>query len=242
MLNYDFPLNPRTRYFLRVESLAQHIYFEDITKVDDYRIYVALNSLVDFINLIANHNLKLELLQEINRAENYLQKNPNNERRDLIRAQKEKIQKFEKRFEYVIREFYIPGSLSQRSEIGPNLACDMPILHHWSGQSLEKRKKDFLNWSLSVKPAFECCLFLLEILRQTGETRYEEIENGILKQNLPVTNPWQMLRIALPKEVDCFPEVSTGYQSVNVRFATLVNEKIATYKDKIKTEISYYSF
>ena len=51
-----------------------------------------------------------------------------------------------------------------------------------------------------------------------------------------------MLRIALPKEVDCFPEVSTGYQSVNVRFATLVNEKIATYKDKIKTEISYYSF
>ena len=244
MASYDYPFNERIRTLLRVEDLLAKVLF-NIKAEHEFHHHCALLSLLQILDVVDRAELKLDLLQELDRqkmAMLLLKGNPAiaankldaiidgiDVAADALRAETTKLGQTLRANEWLM-------SIKQRAGI-PGGVCefDVPSYHYWLGLGTERRKQDFEAWLKPLLPMQHAVGVILKILRGSGATTKLMAENGAYQQMLGGAKPAQMLRIEVPDDLICFPEVSANKYAINIRFNSLdASQKLQKFEENVK--------
>ena len=230
MPSYDYPFNERIRTFLRVEDLFAKVLY-NIEASHEYQHHCALLTLLQILDIIDRSELRSDLMQELSRQRmvmDALQGNPAiapqklaeilNEidtATDALRAENTKLGQTLRTNEWLM-------SIKQRAGI-PGGVCefDVPSYHYWLGLGEDRRKQDLKTWLNPLVPMHDAIVIIMRILRGSGSTTKLVAANGAYQQMLGGSKPAQMLKIDIPDNLMCFPEVSANKYAINIRFNIL---------------------
>jgi cell division protein ZapD len=204
------------KILLNVEAGEQHSH------------HTALISLLQMLDIIDRADLKMDLVQELDRqrlAMQNLRGNPVIEEDILdetlkqigacstsLRAESNKLGQHLRENEWLM-------SIKQRAGI-PGGVCqfDLPSYHHWLNLGKTRRNADFKNWLAKLMPMYDAVKTILRILRGSASASKHHAVKGFYQQMLGGSKPAQMLIIEVPDDCPCFPEVSANKYAINVRF------------------------
>lgn len=226
---YEFPLNERVRLFIRLEKLFQEIdYFLAGSSAWDSR--AAMGSLIEVVTLFTRYDLKSELLKEIDRHHQVLQKligNPNVDNGKAAQILGElddlgaQLYASAGKLGRSLIETELIKSVSQRSSMpGGSCSFDLPSFHFWLEQDGSKRRSDLKRWLepfASVKAAVH---LLMGFLRNSAKASREIAPGGFYQKTLDHTLCYQLLRVHIDRHYPCFAEISGGKHRFTVRMLT----------------------
>ena len=229
MSSYEFPFNERIRTYLRLEDLFTKV-LHHVESGHEYNHHAALVSILQMLDLIDRADLKVDLLQELDKHKtqlSFLQGNPNIDQHALqatlssldrcavaLRTDTQKLGQ-------ALRDNDWLMSIKQRASI-PGGVCefDLPSYHHWLDLGEDRRRTDFDNWLSRLMPMHEAIAMILQLLRGSGQVLSLVATNGAYQQQLSSNKPAQLLRLEI-EHSDCFPEVSANKYAINIRFQKL---------------------
>ncbi len=230
MSSYEFPFNERIRTLLRLEDLFGKILL-NVEAGHQHNHHSALISLLQMLDIVDRADLKMDLVQELDRQGHAMQNlrgNPVIAEKALDKILKEigacstTLRSDNAKLGQHLRENEWLMSIKQRTGIlGGVCQFDLPSYHHWLNLDQVQRKNDFDNWLNRLMPMYDAIKTILHILRGSGMATKYHVENGFFQQMLGGAKPAQMLRIELSDSCPCFPEVSANKYAINVRFFAL---------------------
>jgi len=230
MASYDYPFNERIRTLLRVEDLFAKVLY-NVEGGHEYQHHCALITLLQILDVVDRAELKLDLLQELDRQKNAMRLlignpaivadaleatiNDIDNAADALRAETTKLGQTLRANEWLM-------SIKQRAGI-PGGVCefDVPSYHFWLGLGEARRRQDLDNWLKPLIPMQQAIVIILRILRGSGATSKLVAISGAYQQMLGGAKPAQMLKIEIADDLNCFPEVSANKYAINIRFNTL---------------------
>lgn len=224
---YEQPLNEKIRTLLRLEFLfKQARHFQHGQSVWESRASISI--LLEIYALFSRSDLKGELLKELERHSftlNRLKRTPDVDiqRLQMILNELEEIgdelQSGVGQIGAHLKDNEFLAMIRQRSAI-PGGTCDfdLPIYHHWLQRLQTERISDMDEWMGGFQPASNAVSALLRLIRHSSSPTQEEAVNGGFQRSLPTNLPVQMVRVAIPPEKSCYPEVSGGRHRFSIRF------------------------
>lgn len=227
---YEHPLNERTRMLLRLESffLQAHYFLEGNCLWDSQ---ACITALIELLNHLDRHDLRSELLKELERhlnAFNRLLETPAINRERLnetlsdLTQHIQKLQGMSGKYNQDLRGQELLNMIRQRTTLLGN-ACsfDVPAYHQWLNQTKQQRVTQLKQWLGGLYPLYEGIRLLLRIIRNSGTFEGKVAEAGFYQRSLDAQSHCHLVRIALPHGSTSYPEVSGGRHRVTIRLLTL---------------------
>lgn len=226
-ITYEFPLNERIRVFIRLEQLFQQFnHFLTGETVADKR--AALNALLDIMTIFRRNDLKSEILKELDRHANVLNKIAHNqsvdtqkleELLDTLNQTSKKLYATNGKIGSQVMESDLFQSIAQRSSIpGGTCSFDLPEFHYWLEQDEAIRLKDLEHWSSPFADIRTAIDLILNFIRNCSSPTHEVAEAGFFQFLLDLSQSPQLLKISVDKSIHCFAEISGGKHRCTVRF------------------------
>jgi cell division protein ZapD len=225
---FEQPLNERIRTFLRLEFLFKRV-DSALTGQSEMHHRDALDAMLSMLSVFERSDLKQELMKEIERLTanlTALENAPGVDRQalesllsdldqnlDALHVQKSSIGQS-------LRENEFLYGIRQRSSI-PGGTCDfdLPAYHFWLQHTKAETRAEqlqlWLNEFISVRNAVEMSL---RLIRGSIGFRQEVAEAGFFQRSLDSNQPYQLIRVEIPANVNYFPEVSGGKHRFTIRF------------------------
>jgi len=224
---YEQPLNERIRTFLRLEYLFKQAAYH-LKRNSEWDSRATLQCILEILAIFDNTNLKSEVFKELERHSINLRRhelNPDIDHSQLTALLDDIEQKMDamhringqvasdlKKSEFLI-------SIRQRSAI-PGGTCDfdLPAYHYWLQQSAADRSRDltlFLNHFDQIGQAIQ---LIMKLIRNSTAMKPMLATAGLYQRTLDPNQPFQLVRIALPRELPCFAELSGGRHRFTARF------------------------
>ena len=227
MTSYEFPFNERIRTLLRIEDLFKKT-LVNVEAGQQAHHHSALMYILQIMDLIDRIDVKVDLVQELDRqriAMHNLRGNPNISEKVLNSTIKEietcvaALRTDSVKIGQSLRENEWLMSIRQRAGI-PGGVCqfDLPSYHHWLSLSEERRRSDLDSWLARLMPMHYAINTVMHILRGSGTPTKLTATKGFYQQMLGGAKPAQMLKIEVPDNCPCFPEVSANKYAISVRF------------------------
>ena len=227
LLTFEQPLHERVRLLLRLEALIER--FRSTSMSDrDFDHHHALTLLVDIYALCSRVDVKRELMGEIERQIANLtrlasQPGVDPERLSVtMDGQRRLLGRLE--LQVGSLDHHVKGnefftSVRQRTAL-PGGACDfdLPIYHYWLSQPSAAREALLLDWFHPLETVAEAIEQVLSFMRAAGHPRRVTASDGYYEQGLDTNYAWQMIRVAINSDLECYPEISAGRQRFTVRF------------------------
>ena len=226
-ITYEFPLNERIRVFIRLEQLFQQFsHFLTGKTVADKR--AALDILLDIITIFRRNDLKSEILKELDRHAKVLNKIANSHS-----VNKQKLEELLSQLNQTSKRLYATNgkigthvmesdlfqSIAQRSSIpGGTCSFDLPEFHYWLEQDEAIRLKDLQHWSHPFTDIRTAIDLILNFIRHSSSPTQLIAEAGFYQFTLDTHQSYQLLKVALPKSIHCFAEISGGKHRCTIRF------------------------
>lgn len=243
---FEQPLNERIRMFLRIEQLIERFEYclRGETKEDSHH---ALITLLEVMDLAARGDLKSELMKELKRQTanlEALQAAPGVDQESLQAI----VSSHHRLIDSLHSQNGHPGgqlknneflnSIKQRSVI-PGGTCDfdLPAYHYWLTRPIEHRNTDLRGWLEPFQQIHAASAIILDLVRKSANPRPERAVNGFFQRNLDPDQPFQMIRVLLPREASCFPEVSAGKHRFSIRFLEIGD--LASRPSQVRTDIDF---
>lgn len=246
MSDYDYPFNERVRSLLRMEDLLSRV-IDNIDSTHEDHHFLALQSLLQLVDIVDRAEIKLDLLQELTRQRNVMLLL---KEKGMIESQKidlllqdmdeisTQIQEDNTKLGQHLRVNEWLMNIKQRTMIPGGIAkVDMPSFQHWLAMPINKRREDLAHWLKPMLPVQQAVYIILHILRGSGKTKSEIATAGVFHQLLGNNKPSQMLRIQIPDDAPYFPEVSANKYAINVRFHQLDSSK---KPQKYEQDVQFY--
>lgn len=227
---FEHPLNERMRAFLRLSELFQHAqHFLAGSSEPDTQC--AVLALLELSELTGRVDLKRELMKELERQNanlTRLTQTPDVDTRKLsevLEQQKALIQRLHGLTGPIgaaIKSNEFLSAIQQRSKI-PGGLCefDLPVFHHWLRQPIEDRRDMLLSWLTPFALIHDGIALILDLVRKSTGLSPMIAASGFYQRALDSSHPFQMIRVELPEDATCFPEVSAGKQRFTIRFLEL---------------------
>jgi cell division protein ZapD len=225
---YEYPLIERIRTLLRLEDLFERSrHFLSTEGAPEH--HVALLTLFEILDVAGRADLKSELMQELERQKQVVQgfrDNPDVDQAVLS----EVVQEIEGAYAGLyamtgkigqyLRENDWLMSIRQRSNI-PGGVCefDLPSYHYWLHRPSEERLHDLHAWTAPLHALRDGAEIVLRLLRQSGKSLRVTARGGHFQQMLS-GRAAQMVRIRVPRDQDCVPEISANKYALNIRLTT----------------------
>lgn len=237
MITYEYPFNERIRTLLRLEALFDNVaHFSSLDGAAEN--HAALVNLFEVLDVAGRTDLKMDLVQELERQRQTLlgfRNNPDISEDALSGALYEIEQAssalftLNGKFGQHLRENDWLMSIKSRIHI-PGGACkfDLPSYHYWLNQSVAARHAALEHWTKSILPVRDALGIILRLLRSSGREEHLTARNGQYQRmsgnsgmgggsgGNSVTS--QMVRIILARSEQSVPEVSANRYAINVRF------------------------
>jgi cell division protein ZapD len=226
-ITYEQPLLERMRLFMRIEELMHRFRFS-LEGKSGWETHCALTTLIEILDLTNRVDLKRELMKELERqianlsrlvSEPSVDQDRLNRIIDQQRALIEEIHTINGQLDQHIKANDLFGSIRQRNAI-PGGTCDfdLPAYHYWLARPASERRELLHTCSRPFQEINEAVGLVLKLIRNSAEPRTTVAPRGFYEQALDSSVPWQMIRITLPSDTPCYPEISAGRQRFSVRF------------------------
>ena len=243
---YEQPLNEKVRAFLRLEKLFQQYAFH-LKHGSDWNNRVAIDSILEILAYTTRSDIKLEVLKELERQHTRLErlsKRPQIDQSQLASVLK-KIQKRMGELQAIsgqvgqdTKSVELLTAIAQKSSV-PGSICDfdLPALKHWLTLPKEQRQKHIEKWFQPFGHLDRAVQLILDVLRHSAEDTEEVAENGFFQKSLVTNQAIQLLRISVPDNVLCYPEISAGKHRFSVRF--MKNEDPSLRPEQCQDDVSF---
>lgn len=224
---YEQPLNEKVRAFLRLEKLFQQYAFH-LKHGSDWNNRVAVDSILEILTFTTRSDIKLELLKELERQHTRLErlsKRPQIDQSQLASVLKNiqkrigELQAISGQVGQDTKNVELLTAIAQKSSV-PGSICDfdLPALRHWLTLDKAKRQKHIEKWFRPFGPLDRAVQLILDVLRHSTEDTDEIAQNGFFQKSLDTNQAVQLLRISIPADSICYPEISAGKHRFSVRF------------------------
>jgi cell division protein ZapD len=227
VIRYEHPLNERIRTLMRLEDLfARAHYFAARDHALDH--HAALLSLFEITDVASRADLKTELLQELERQKQVLgplRSNPEIDQQALsallgnieqvnagLFAQAGKVGMHLRESEWLM-------AIKQRVAI-PGGVCefDLPAYHYWLNKDPVSRREDLAGWIEPFEAIRSGSAIVLRLLRENCRISRHTAYRGVFQLMMTTTKVAQLLRLTLPRDPPCVPEISANKYALNIRF------------------------
>lgn len=226
-VTYEQPLNARMRTLLRLEQLMQRLHAA-MPGDESWQAHCALSTLIELANLVIRVDVKNDLMLELDRLGTQMQRLQNQVEVQSVRIQEMLAQQrslsaqlleMPGQVTHNLLRNELLGSLRKRLSI-PGGACDfdLPGYHFWLSRSADVRHQLLHNWIEPFEKVLEATLLVLGIIRESGKVQSACAAKGFYQQSLETGRSNQIIRVRLPLEVGCFPEISAGKHRFTIRF------------------------
>lgn len=243
-LTYEFPLEEKIRTLLRLEDLFEKlIYFSRGDSPLEH--HTALISLFQIIDITGRADLKLDLLQELEKQRLKL-----NAYRELPQVNIDSLEKALTENRAVSSALYAlqgkPGqhlrdnewlnTIKNRAAI-PGGVCefDLPSYHYWLNSDAEERRLNLSDWAGPLLDLRSALLVILNVLRVSSEAEQCFAPGGAYQLMLAGRNA-QLIRLQVTADPPCIPEISANRYAINIRFLTPNTESKAK---RVDSDISF---
>jgi cell division protein ZapD len=226
VITYEYPFNERTRTLLRLEDLFENAtYFMQQDGAREH--HVALLTIFEVLEVAGRADLKMDLIQELERQRQTLlgyRNNPEISEEALsgilyeIEHVSAALLGMSGKIGQQLRENEWLMSIKSRAAI-PGGVCefDLPSYHHWQHQRSEERRLALLGWMKPFVPLCDGLTIVLRLLRQSGSVEHQVAKAGAFQMMLGGSLS-QMVRLSLDQKAPFVPEISANKYALNIRF------------------------
>jgi cell division protein ZapD len=226
VITYEYPFNERIRTLLRLEDLFEKAsYFIQQTVSREH--HVVLLTLFEIIEVAGRADLKMDLIQELERQRQSLlvfRNNPDISEEALSGALYEIEQSsaamlgMTGKIGQHLRDNDWLMSIKSRAVI-PGGVCefDLPSYHYWQHQAPETRREALLAWLKPFMPLRGGLDIVLRLLRASGRPEHQVAAGGAFQMMLGGSGA-QMVRVSLKPNALYVPEISANKYALNIRF------------------------
>lgn len=224
MFNFDFPLSPRARTYLKLEQV-----FKNAEKCTDFNseqhVMYLLRCVVDFIDIVDGSSaIKIDLLKDLEKCDSTLRQFETDPECDLVVVNKlhDDIAKAKQildnftRQRTVLKDDPIVELIKPRFMTPGGLNCfDTPMFTYWLSLDAKEKHDRATNWLHE----FDCIRVpvytILYIWRLCANLSDRVAKSGFMQESADTCD---LINIQYSKDVAAYPVVS-GFQSrVNIRF------------------------
>lgn len=228
MITYEYPFNERIRTLLRLEDLFDKTaHFLDADGAHEH--HVALVTLFEILEVAGRADLKMDLIQELERQRQTLlafRNNPEISEEALSGALYEIEQAaaallgMTGKIGQYLRENDWLMSIKSRAAI-PGGVCefDLPSYHYWLHQPPEVRRASIATWLKPLLPLRDGLAIVLRLLRSSGQPEHQVAKNGSFQMMLGGSSS-QMVRVSVRLGEPFIPEISANKYALNIRFTS----------------------
>jgi cell division protein ZapD len=226
VITYEYPFNERIRTLLRLEDLFEKTaYFAQCEGQLEH--HTSLVTLFEILEVAGRADLKLDLIQELERQRQTLlayRNNPDISEEALsgalyeIEQSSAALLSMTGKIGQYLRDNDWLMSIKSRAVI-PGGVCefDLPSYYWWLNRPVEMRREAIEGWTRPLFPLRDAAAIVLRLLRSSGGPKQHLAVNGQFQLNLGGTAA-QMVRVAVDNEESAIPEVSANKFFLNIRF------------------------
>lgn len=229
---YEQPLTERIRLFMRFEKLMFR-FKATASNLSIHDTHSAILVLLELYALTSRIDIKADIIREIERIVARLEKLSTNKSVDQqrldsivskLREEMEKLHTTSGPPSAHLKEHELFHILRQRSSVPGGInSFDLPQYHRWLCNPAEQRQQQLMQWIMPFEKINYPINLLLTLIRESSEKKTHTAVQGFYQQILDTHQPHLMLRIWLPKDSICYPEVSSGKHRFNIRFLELTD-------------------
>ncbi|MDQ7989688.1 MAG: cell division protein ZapD [Candidatus Dactylopiibacterium sp.] len=226
MITYEYPLGERIRTLLRLEDLFEKV-VHFARAEGAYEHHTALLALFEILDVASRADLKVDLVQELERQRQILlgyRDNPQISEEALSGALYEiehastALLSMAGRIGQYLRESEWLMAIRSRTAI-PGGVCefDLPSYHFWLNHDVQHRRHDIESWLAPMLPIRAGLTIVLRLLRESGRGENQLARNGSY-QVMMAGRAAQLVRVRLARDVGAVPEISANKYAFNIRF------------------------
>ncbi|MGL5948079.1 MAG: cell division protein ZapD [Aeromonas sp.] len=222
-MTYDFPLNEKSRTYLRLEALFAQIQATRALEAPWSHI-AFFKGLFDLQELLEYGDVRLEVMKDLDRLATRvtqwaqlplvdlaivrdLQSELSTLHQQLRKAARPGSQLKEDRLLIAIRQrFSIPGGLC---------TFDLPQLHHWLKRPALERAPQVQGWLADIKPLMQAISLVLKLWRECSAFNPCQANGGIYQNS---ANQAHLVRAKVPMEHAYHPTLSGHKNRFVLRF------------------------
>lgn len=228
-VSIEFPLQERARTFLRLESLFKELRYYLDAEDQLWNTRNVVKTLLAIQQVFQMRpDTKAEMIKEADRFHTLFSRYV-----DYRNVDTEKLQKICSQLKDVagklramtgkpgeqIRKNDLIAALKQKENIpGGPLDFDLPSFGYWLNEPKEIRCRDILDWFSEFEPIEACNTLLLNIIRESCESRECSAKSGFYQANLELGNTYHMVRLKLPQDKPYLVELSGGQHRFTLHF------------------------
>lgn len=227
MITYEYPFNERIRTLLRLEDLFEKTaHFAQANGSLEH--HTALLTLFEILEVASRADLKMDLIQELERQRQTLlayRNNPDISEEALSGALYEIEQSSAallamtgKIGQYLRDNDWLMGIKSRAAIPGGVCEFDLPSYHWWLHRNPDARREALIAWTRPLLALRDASAIVLRLLRASGHPKHYTAAHGQFQLNLGGSAA-QMVRITLAQGEQAIPEVSANKYFLNIRFA-----------------------
>lgn len=226
MITYEYPLNERIRTLLRLEDLFEKV-MHFLRAEGPLEHHVALVTLFEILEVACRADLKVDLVQELERQRQILlsfRNNPQISEEALSGALYEIEQSSAsllamagKTGQYLRENEWLMNIRSRAAIPGGACEFDLPSYHHWLNRDPAFRRRDVMSWVQPLLPIRDGLAIVLRLLRASGRPEALMALRGAFQQTMGGRTV-QMIRLRLDSAALCVPETSANKYALNIRF------------------------
>jgi cell division protein ZapD len=224
---YEQPLNERVRIMLRIEALIHKLdYFASLNS--DTASYQAILTVLEITSLVERGDLKKEVMKELERQQKVMNglishQGVDKSRLELTISRLKKalnnIHGMDGKLGEHLKKIDFLLTIKQRSAI-PGGSCDfdLPQLRDWLNRDYKLRLQDLERWADPYQKLYDVLELALNIIRDSAHAENILANKGFYQESLDTSQPNQLIRIEIPRELGIFPEISAGKHRYTIRF------------------------
>lgn len=226
MITYEYPLNERIRTLLRLEDLFDKALHFTLSE-GSYEHHIGLLTLFEILEVAGRADLKVDLVQELERQRQILlsfRNNPDISEEALSGALYEIEQASAallamagKIGQYLRENEWLMNIRSRAAIPGGVCEFDLPSYHSWLNRDAASRREELRAWIAPMTPIREGLAIVLRLLRASGHPEQLLARRGQYQMMMGGRSA-QMLRVRLSRSDAWVPEISANKYALNVRF------------------------
>lgn len=225
-ISYEYPLNERIRTLLRLEDLYRRIaHFHRGDAPPDH--HVALLTLFEVLEVAGRADLKVDLMQELERQRQILMSFRNNPEiseqalsgalYEIEQASSSLLAMAGKIGQYLRENDWLMAIRSRAAIPGGVCEFDLPSYHFWLNRDAAARRTDLDGWIQPMIPIRDGLTIVLRLLRASGRAEVQTAQNGTYQLTMSGRTA-QMLKLQLPTREAVIPEISANKYALSIRF------------------------
>ncbi|MGD9871548.1 MAG: cell division protein ZapD [Thauera sp.] len=226
MISYEYPLNERIRTLLRLEDLfVKFAHFTAGATPQDH--HVALLTIFETLEVAGRADLKVDLVQELERQRQILMSFRNNPEiseealngalYEIEQASSGLLAMAGKIGQYLRENEWLMGIRGRAAIPGGVCQFDLPSYHFWLNRDPEARRRDLAGWMHPMAPIRDGIEIVLRLLRGSGRPEQQLARGGAFQLTMAGRTA-QMVRVRLTNSEAVVPEISANKYALNVRF------------------------